>query len=121
VISGVGLDVVEIVRIERLLARSPEFAERYFTANERAACMAARRPAERWASCFAVKEALVKALGIGVLGAVALLDIEVVLGDHETVHVHALGSARAAIGERRVWASVAVGGGQAWASVVLGG
>jgi holo-[acyl-carrier protein] synthase len=120
-ISGVGLDVVEIVRIERVLARSPEFAERYFTANERAACVASRRPAERWSSCFAVKEALLKALGIGVLDAVALLDIEVVLGERGAVHVHAVASARAAIGERRVWASVAVGGGQAWASVVLSG
>jgi holo-[acyl-carrier protein] synthase len=119
VISGVGLDVVEIVRIERLLARSPEFAERYFTASERAACMACRRPAERWSACFAVKEALLKALGVGVLGSIALHEIEVVLGDRGTVHVCATGSARVAIGERRVWASIAIGGGQAWASVVL--
>ncbi|MBC8068810.1 MAG: 4'-phosphopantetheinyl transferase superfamily protein [Deltaproteobacteria bacterium] len=120
-IAGIGLDVVEVARMERLLARSPGFAERYFTAAERTACMAARRPAERWASCFAVKEALLKAVGVGVLGSIELHEIEVVLGDRETVQVRAIGSARAAIGERRVWASVAVGGGQAWASVVLAG
>lgn len=118
-IAGVGLDVVDVARVERLLVRSPGFAARYFSAREQVACAGARRPGERWALCFAVKEAFVKALGIGVLGGVELCEIDVELGERGAVRVDARGSARAMLGSRRVWASAAVGGGQAWATVVL--
>lgn len=115
----IGLDVVEVARIERLLARSPEFAERYFSASERLACGAARRPAERWAACFAVKEAFLKALGEGVLGAIELCDIEVTMRGRDAVDVVARGSAREALADRRAFASAVVTAGKAWATVVV--
>ena len=115
----IGLDVVEVARMERLLARTPEFAERYFTARERSACASARRPAERWALCFAVKEALLKSLGTGVLGSIPLEEIEVVLGDRGEVELVARGEARAALADRRAWASAVVRAGKAWATVVI--
>jgi len=64
-INGLGLDVVEVARFDRLLAGSlsERFLARVFTVAERAYCddhPAAR--AVHYAGRFAAKEALVKAL-----------------------------------------------------------
>lgn len=56
-IVGVGIDVVEIERFDRAVARSPRFLERVFTPGERE--MGRHSLAARWAA----KEALAKALG----------------------------------------------------------
>jgi holo-[acyl-carrier protein] synthase len=62
----VGLDLIEIARIRRALERYPDFRERCFTAAEREYCDARPNPAESYAGRFAGKEAVGKALGIGV-------------------------------------------------------
>ena len=61
----VGLDVIEIPRIERALARDG-FRERVFTEAERAYCESRPNPAQHYAARFAGKEAIGKALGCGV-------------------------------------------------------
>jgi holo-[acyl-carrier protein] synthase len=63
---NVGLDVIEIARIRRALAR-PGFRERCFTEAERAYCDARPNPPQHYAARFAGKEAVGKALGCGVL------------------------------------------------------
>ena len=63
----VGLDLIEIERVERALARHPErFRERCFTAREIAELDRKPRPSESYAGRFAAKEAIGKALGTGV-------------------------------------------------------
>jgi holo-[acyl-carrier protein] synthase len=62
----VGVDLIEIARIERALERYPGFRERCFTDAERAYCDSRPKPAESYAGRFAGKEAVGKALGIGV-------------------------------------------------------
>ena len=62
----VGVDLIEIARIERALERYPRFRERCFTEAEIAYCDSRPRPAESYAGRFAGKEAVGKALGIGV-------------------------------------------------------
>ena len=62
----VGVDLIEIARIERALARYPRFRERCFTEAERAYCDSRAKPAESYAGRFAGKEAVGKALGLGV-------------------------------------------------------
>lgn len=62
-IRGVGLDLADIDRIARLLARHPERARaRLFTAGERAYCDRRGAPARHFAARFAAKEAAYKAL-----------------------------------------------------------
>jgi holo-[acyl-carrier protein] synthase len=61
----VGLDMIEIERIERALRR-PRFRERVFTEAERAYCDGKANPAQSYAARFAGKEAVGKALGCGV-------------------------------------------------------
>ncbi len=63
----VGLDLIEIERVEAALARHPaRFRERVFTPREIAECDRKPRPAESYAGRFAAKEAIGKALGVGV-------------------------------------------------------
>jgi holo-[acyl-carrier protein] synthase len=61
----IGVDLIEIARIERALAR-PGFRERVFTDAERAYCESRRNPAQHFAGRFAGKEAIGKALGCGI-------------------------------------------------------
>jgi holo-[acyl-carrier protein] synthase len=60
----VGVDIIEIERIERALER-PGFRERCFTDAEREYCDSRARPAQSYAGRFAGKEAVGKALGCG--------------------------------------------------------
>ena len=73
----VGLDVIEIGRVERALARYPRFVERVFTEAEREYCQARPNPSQHYAARFAGKEAVGKALGFGVARAFAWTDVEI--------------------------------------------
>jgi holo-[acyl-carrier protein] synthase len=77
VIIGIGVDEVEVARMAAVLERTPTFRRRSFTDAEIA--YADRVPglaAERFAVRFAAKEAVLKAMGLGV-GACRWRDIEV--------------------------------------------
>lgn len=74
----VGIDLIEIERIRRALARYPRFKDRCFTAAEQAYCDSRKNPAESYAGRFAGKEAVGKALGFGVARAFAWREIEIV-------------------------------------------
>jgi holo-[acyl-carrier protein] synthase len=74
----VGVDAIEIARIRRALERYPGFRERCFTEAERAYCDSRKNPAQSYAGRFAGKEAVGKALGLGVARAFAWRDIEIV-------------------------------------------
>jgi holo-[acyl-carrier protein] synthase len=62
-ILGLGVDICEIARMERALARHPTMRERVFTPEEIAYCDSKARPAESYAARFAAREAVIKALG----------------------------------------------------------
>ncbi len=61
----IGIDLIEIGRIQRALGRE-NFRERCFTDAERAYCDSRPNPAQHYAARFAGKEAVGKALGCGV-------------------------------------------------------
>lgn len=94
---GVGIDLIEIDRVERALRRRPRLAERLFTEGERAYAAARARPARHLAARFAAKEAVVKALGLS--GGFSPREIEVVAGEPPTVRLSG-GAAAAAAGRR---------------------
>ena len=65
-ILGIGMDMVEIARVERAAARYGErFLNRTFTPGERDLCARKLRSGDNLAARFAVKEAAFKALGFG--------------------------------------------------------
>jgi len=63
----VGVDLIEIERVRRALERYGDgFRLRCFTEVERAYCDSKPNPAQHYAGRFAAKEAVGKALGVGV-------------------------------------------------------
>src|SRR3954471_18179050 len=60
--SGLGIDLLEVERLETALARRPRLAERLFTGQERAYAAGRARPALTLAARFCAKEAVAKAL-----------------------------------------------------------
>jgi holo-[acyl-carrier protein] synthase len=89
--AGVGIDLLEIERLERALERRPHLAERLFTEEELAYAATRARPGQHLAARFCAKEAVSKALGLDVLRP---RDVEVV-GGAATAHVVLHGAARA--------------------------
>src|SRR3954471_20292716 len=76
--SGVGIDLLDIARLEQALARRPRLAERLFTDGEREYAESKASPGRHLAARFCAKEAVVKALA---LAHWAFREIEVVSND----------------------------------------
>jgi holo-[acyl-carrier protein] synthase len=62
-VIGVGVDVVDLARLDRVLTRTPGVADRVFASGERAYAGAGAESLRRLAARFAAKEAAAKALG----------------------------------------------------------
>jgi holo-[acyl-carrier protein] synthase len=75
---SVGIDILEIGRLEQALERRPRLAERLFTADERAYAASRARPGQHLAARFCAKEAVAKALR---LTAWSFRDVEVFSDD----------------------------------------
>jgi len=78
-LAGVGVDIIEIERMEKVIARTPRIIQRVFTDNERAYAQSKVRPAIHYALFFAAREAVHKALGTGFVS-MKYTDVEV---DHD--------------------------------------
>lgn len=76
-VIGLGADLVDVDRFRTTIDRTPGVVTRLFTGAEQAYAGERRDPAQRLAARFAAKEAVLKALGLG-LGAMRFRDIEVV-------------------------------------------
>ena len=73
---GLGIDSVDIDRFRLVLARRPAMVDRLFTAAERSYAESLANPTPSLAGRFAAKEAVMKALGVG-LGAFDWPEVEV--------------------------------------------
>ena len=95
-IAGLGVDIVEIDRMEGAMARQPRFKERVFTEHERWYCEMKANPATHYALRFAAKEAVLKSLGTGFSG-MCFTDVEVVndSAGRPTVKLHGAAQDRA--------------------------
>ena len=77
-IFGLGTDIVNIVRLEKILKkRGKIFKSRIFSKNEILYCDKKKNPAAFYAKRYAAKEALAKALGTGIRKGINFKDIEI--------------------------------------------
>jgi holo-[acyl-carrier protein] synthase len=77
-IVGHGIDLVRIDRIAEMIDKhGRHFLDRCFTAAEQAYCQDHAQPAQHYAGRFALKEAVLKALGTGWRGQIAWTDIDI--------------------------------------------
>lgn len=64
-ISGVGVDIVEVARIEASINKEKGFRELVFSIHEINYCESKAKKFEHYAARFAAKEAFFKAIGTG--------------------------------------------------------
>ena len=77
-IISIGIDIIEVARVREVLLRTPRFAERVFTAAERAYCESHNAvAAQHYAARFAAKEVALKAFQTGWRGGIGWQDVEV--------------------------------------------
>lgn len=93
-VRGLGIDAVDVERFRRVMERRPRMADRLFTDAERADAALVRDPGPRLAARFAAKEAVMKALGVG-LGAFAMSDVRVSRAESGAPHLELVGEAAA--------------------------
>ena len=96
-ILGIGVDLVEIPRMQRILDRpwARRFIERVFRPEEIIVCEKAARPVEAYAARFAAKEAAVKAFGTGFSRGITPAAIVVGGGERTQPTIHLLSEASA--------------------------
>lgn len=117
--QGVGIDLLDIERLERALARRPRLAERLFSDAERAYAASRARPVMHLAARFCAKEAVAKSLA---LRAWSWRDVEVLGGGDRPPEVRLSGAAAARASEldARVRISLTHTRGTAGAVAVVG-
>jgi holo-[acyl-carrier protein] synthase len=101
VICGIGVDAVDIERFRRSLERTPSMRERLFTEHELAYVAPKIDPVPSLAARFASREAVMKAMGLG-LGAFGFHDVWV---DHRVggePHLNVTGRAAELAQERGI-------------------
>jgi holo-[acyl-carrier protein] synthase len=78
-IVGIGVDLVKISRVQEMADRwGARFLNRVFTPGEQAYCFRHKFPHIHLSARFAVKEAILKALGIGLRMGIRWQEIETI-------------------------------------------
>ena len=75
--AGVGVDIVEVARMEAVIAKTPRFVSRCFSLGEQELAARSPRPAGFYAGRFAGHEAVLKALGCGLGQGVGRRDVSI--------------------------------------------
>jgi holo-[acyl-carrier protein] synthase len=123
-IVGIGVDIVDISRLERAIgAHGERFINRVFTAGEIAYCEQLARRGERYATRFAAKEAARKAIGAATpVRALAWHDVEIISSTEGAPQLQFHGRAAELVkelGVTRAHVSLSHGADQAIAFVIL--
>lgn len=78
-IYGIGIDLVEVLRIEKILQKwHGRFITKVYSTAEAAYCKKKASPAIHFAARFAAKESFLKSLGMGLGMGIGLKDIELI-------------------------------------------
>ena len=91
ILPSLGIDLIEVERIRTHLDNEA-FLARIFTKKERQECLRRAKPEESLAARWAAKEAVAKALGVGIGKHLSFQDIEVVEGHGKAPLIHLNGA-----------------------------
>ena len=121
-IVGIGVDLVDIKRVQQMTEKNEAFVERVFTSGEIAYCRSKENPSHHFAARFAAKEAVLKALGTGWYDTVRWTEIEIESAEGKGPMVQLRGATKQladSVGVRRIHASLTHAGEYAVAQVVM--
>jgi holo-[acyl-carrier protein] synthase len=76
-IYGIGTDIIEVSRIQKVMERDIGFREKIFSEGEIAYCEGMKNKFQHYAARFSAKEAFMKALGTGWRDGIRFIEIEV--------------------------------------------
>lgn len=93
-IIGLGVDLADISRVERVFQKYPRFIDRCFTEHEKEYALRFANPSRRLAARFAGKEAVMKSMGTG-WRRIRWTDIEITGGGKPTVRMTGNAAVRA--------------------------
>jgi holo-[acyl-carrier protein] synthase len=98
-VTGVGIDLVEVDRMMASMKKESGFREMVFSANEIAYCQPKTNRFEHYAARYAAKEAFFKALGSGWMNGTAFNEVEILNEQNGKPYIHLLGLTATTIGE----------------------
>jgi holo-[acyl-carrier protein] synthase len=101
-IFGVGTDIIEVERIEKMVAKGRQYLDTIFTKEEVKYCESKARRAEHYAARYAAKEAVLKALGVGWRDGFAFSDIEILNNELGQPYIFLRGKVRAFSDEHQI-------------------
>lgn len=101
-IEGLGIDNVEITRMEEILKRGNAFRDRVFSPVEIEYCSKQTNYVQSFAARFAAKEAFVKALGTGFTGDLDFNQIEIRSDSQGKPYISLSGEAKTIIENRKI-------------------
>ncbi|MCF6159052.1 MAG: holo-[acyl-carrier-protein] synthase [wastewater metagenome] len=90
----IGIDIIEIKRIEKLFSSHESFLKKIYTEKEIEYCKPKKNKYQHFAVRFAAKEAVFKALGTGWIGTMKWTDIELLNDELGKPYVHLYGSVK---------------------------
>jgi len=106
-VSGVGVDLVQVKRIEAMFNRFPDrVRNRIFTSAEVEFCEGIAGKYLSYAGRFAAKEAFAKALGTGLRGVIGWQEIEICDNERSRPTIKVKGRAQEYLGKRKVHLSI---------------
>jgi len=101
-VYGIGIDMIEVKRIEKQISAGPRFVERIFTSREVDYCERKKNKAQNYAARFAAKEAFLKAVGTGWRKGLAFKEIEVINDELGKPEIMLYGKAKKFAEERKI-------------------
>jgi len=108
-ITGIGIDMIEVDRVATKIGRESGFRELVFSKKEIEYCEMKAKKFEHYAARFAAKEAFLKALGTGWKNGIAFNEIEITgddLGKPEMFFLGETAKSIATIGEIKIFVSL---------------
>jgi len=93
-IYGIGTDIIEVSRIQKVMERDIGFRDKIFTTGEIEYCESKKNKYQHYAARFSAKESMLQAIGTGWRFGIRFADIEVYHDELGKPHIHVFGKAK---------------------------